>query len=150
AAGVLDRAVLAGVELGVVLVRKRRELAALNGANENAEGLQQHLALLVQVERELRFLADDERLDRRADVLRIGLEEARHRHRVERELQTHTAIDLVAEVHVAERLTRLVVDDAETIRTDIDAVDRSLDAHRNAVRVDDERFGMIGELAMLS
>src|SRR5436305_11448085 len=69
-AGVIDRAVFAGVEVGVVVRRKRGKDAVDDRRDEEIERLAKLRFFLGELERETRRVrvAGDERLDRAADV----------------------------------------------------------------------------------
>src|SRR5438045_106951 len=112
-AGEVHRAVLARVELIVVVVRERGERAGGDGGDEELERLAQARRLRRELEGVLLRLpaAGDERLDRPAHAIVADAEALRRGHRVEGELKAHAAVDLRVEVLVAQRLSRLVVDD---------------------------------------
>ena len=152
AAGVIHGAVLAGVEVGVVVGGKGGKDAVDDRGDEEIERLAQLRFFLGQLERESRGVgvAGDERLDRAADVRRIRVEELRHGHRIQRELQPHAAIDFLAEVFVARGLAAFVVDDAVAVRAGVDAVDGAVDAagRRRQLTLHHKRLGMIRHLAV--
>src|SRR6266850_1106106 len=127
AAGVAHRAVLAGVEVFVGVGGEGGETAVDDRVRKELDGGAYRGLFLVQLERELvrLDLGEDERLDRAADFVRA--EALRDGDGVERELQAHAAINLLAEVFVARGLAAFVVDDAVAAGAGVDAVDPTFD-----------------------